>query len=84
MLFLQTEVLIYGQTYVIIRLSKGDGLMNTYKAYKLRIHLTDLQNVLNENNFAKIDNSSFATFSKNTAHKGITFSPRRYHKKLLW
>ena len=25
--------------------------MNIYKAYKLRIHLTDLQNVLNEKTF---------------------------------
>ena len=46
MLFLQMKVLIYGQTYVIIRLSKGDGLMNTYKAYKLRIYPTDFQREL--------------------------------------
>ena len=51
MLFLQMEVLIYGQTYVIIRLSKGDGLMNTYKAYKLRIYPTDLQRELIEKTF---------------------------------
>ena len=51
MLFLQMEVLIYGQTYVIIRLSKGDGLMNTYKAYKLRIYPTDFQRELLEKTF---------------------------------
>ena len=51
MLFLQMKVLIYGQTYVIIRLSKGDGLMNTYKAYKLRIYPTDLQRELIEKTF---------------------------------
>ena len=51
MLFLQMKVLIYGQTYVIIRLSKGDGLMNTYKAYKLRIYPTDFQRELLEKTF---------------------------------
>ena len=51
MLFLQMKVLIYGQTYVIIRLSKGDGLMNTYKAYKLRIYPTDFQRELLEKSF---------------------------------
>ena len=51
MLFLQMKVLIYGQTYVIIRLSKGDGLMNTCKAYKLRIYPTDFQRELLEKTF---------------------------------
>ena len=51
MLFLQMKVLIYGQTYVINRLSKGDGLMNTYKAYKLRIYPTDFQRELLEKTF---------------------------------
>ena len=51
MLFLQMKVLIYGQTYVIIRLSKGDGLMNSYKAYKLRIYPTDFQRELLEKTF---------------------------------
>ena len=51
MLFLQMKVLIYGQTYVIIKSSKGDGLMNTYKAYKLRIYPTDFQRELLEKTF---------------------------------
>ena len=49
--FYKIKILICGQTYGIIILSKGDCLMNTYKAYKLRIYLTDLQRELIEKTF---------------------------------
>jgi hypothetical protein len=46
--------LIYVQTNAVIKLSRKSGLMNIYKAYKLRIYPTDLQNVLIEKTFGSI------------------------------
>ena len=43
--------MIYVQTNAVIKLSRKSGLMNIYKAYKLRIYPTDSQRKLIEKTF---------------------------------
>ena len=65
--------MIYVQTNAVIKLSRKSGLMNIYKAYKLRIHLTDLQNVLIEKTFGstRYIYNNFLTERKNKYEESI-------------